>query len=91
MTIGPWTVRLQRIASIGVTNADKFIRRFGQRLRDLRNERGYSQEELAARCDLDRTYISGIERGKRNVSLRVTYQIAKALGVDMARLFKGLS
>ncbi|MBI3836500.1 MAG: helix-turn-helix transcriptional regulator [Planctomycetia bacterium] len=64
--------------------------RFGQRIRALRAERGLSQEALADKCRLDRTYISGIERGRRNVSLRNIDVIAKALGVSTAELFKGL-
>jgi len=43
--------------------------RFGKRIRELRQARGWSQETLGFESDLDRTYISGIERGLRNVSL----------------------
>lgn len=64
--------------------------RFGQRLRELRNAKGLSQEAFAAACGLDRTYISGIERGRRNVSLRNIEVIAKALGVSLSELMKGL-
>lgn len=64
--------------------------RFGRRLRDLRNELGQSQEEFAHRCGLDRTYISGIERGRRNVSLRNLEVIAGALGLTLSELMDGL-
>jgi transcriptional regulator with XRE-family HTH domain len=64
--------------------------RFGQRVRDLRKGTGLSQEAFAAKCGLDRTYISGIERGKRNVSLRNIQVIAKALGVSISELMQGL-
>ncbi len=57
------------------------MRRFGKRVRALRDELGISQEELADRADLDRTYIGGIERGERNVSLVNISRVAKALGV----------
>jgi len=60
---------------------------FGQRLRDLRTARGLSQEALALACDLDRTYIGGIERGERNVSLVNIHKIATALGVPVRELF----
>lgn len=46
-----------------------------------------SQEELAARAGLDRTYVSGIERGRRNPSLRNIQNIAEALGVDLDVMF----
>jgi len=62
---------------------------FGKRVRHLRNELGVSQEEFASMCHLDRTYISSIERGKRNVALVNIEKIANALGVDIADLFTG--
>jgi transcriptional regulator with XRE-family HTH domain len=60
---------------------------FGQRVRELRSEKGLSQEGLALACDLDRTYIGGIERGERNVSLVNIQKIAAALGVPIRELF----
>lgn len=45
--------------------------KFGQRVKELRLTNGYSQEKLAELSDLDRTYIPGIESGKRNLSLMV--------------------
>ena len=60
---------------------------FGQRVRELRAEKGLSQEGLAEACDLDRTYIGGIERGERNVSLLNIKKIADALGVPVKDLF----
>ncbi len=61
--------------------------KFGQQIKTLRKARNLTQEELAERCSLDRTYISGIERGIRNVSLRNIEVLAQALGVSMAALF----
>lgn len=66
---------------------DKQLSAFGLRLRELRIERGLSQEELGLLADLDRTYISGIERGTRNVGLINVFRIAKALNVPPAALF----
>lgn len=60
---------------------------FGQAIRDVRNRRGVSQEGLALQCGLDRTYISGIERGTRNPSLTNILKIAAALEVGPAELF----
>jgi transcriptional regulator with XRE-family HTH domain len=59
---------------------------FGQAIRELREERGLSQEALAHACDLDRTYISGIERGVRNPSLTNILKLAKALDTRAADL-----
>ncbi len=55
---------------------------FGARLREVRKQKGFSQESLALACGLDRTYIGGVERGKRNISLINIHKIASALGVS---------
>lgn len=70
-------------------SADMLVR-FGKRLREKRNELGLSQEAFAAKCGLDRTYISGIERGRRNVSLLNIEAIAKALSTSVSELTAGL-
>ncbi len=54
---------------------------FGERLRSIRKDKGLSQETLALKCELDRTYIGGVERGERNISLLNIYKIADALGI----------
>jgi transcriptional regulator with XRE-family HTH domain len=64
--------------------------RFGRRLRGLRQRANLSQEEFAEKCDLDRTYISGIERGKRNVALRNIEAIAHALNITISELLRGV-
>ena len=64
---------------------------FAKNLRRIRNEAGLSQEELAYRAGLHRTYISSIERGQRNVSLENIFAIAKALKVTPADLVKLIS
>lgn len=63
---------------------------FGLHLKRMRMERRLSQEELGLIADLDRTYISGIERGVRNVSLTTIFRIAKALDVPVSALFTDL-
>ena len=60
---------------------------FGERVREFRKQRQLSQETLALACDLDRTYIGGVERGERNISLINIYKIAEALNVDARELF----
>ncbi|AII58864.1 DNA-binding protein [Dehalococcoides mccartyi CG4] len=62
--------------------------RFGERIRDLRKKAGVSQEELADRAGVHRTYLGGIERGERNPSLKNIYAIARALKVPVSDLFK---
>jgi transcriptional regulator with XRE-family HTH domain len=64
--------------------------RFGRRLRVLRLGMQLSQEALALECDLDRTYVSGIERGRRNVSLRNITALARVLNVSLSQLFEGV-
>jgi transcriptional regulator with XRE-family HTH domain len=66
------------------------LARFGRRVRELRKARRLSQEDFAAECGLDRTYISGIERGRRNVSLRNIELIAKTFRVSLSDLFRSL-
>jgi transcriptional regulator with XRE-family HTH domain len=68
---------------------DIFIR-FGKRIRKLRKARGFSQETFATHCGLDRTYIGGIERGERNISLRNIEIIAKALNKTISELTRDL-
>ena len=63
---------------------------FGNQLKDLRRSQKISQEELAFRSGLHRTYISSVERGKRNISLINIAKLAKALGTDPARLLEGV-
>jgi transcriptional regulator with XRE-family HTH domain len=53
----------------------------GRAVRDLRFAMGLSQEELAARCGLHRTYVGGIERGRRNPTCAILERLARGLGV----------
>lgn len=66
---------------------DKVLSNFGKNLRKHRADAGLSQEALADLCGLDRTYISGIERGLRNVSLINIHLIADALNISVSKLF----
>ena len=66
------------------------VPKFGKRIRELRVAKGLSQEDLAELCDLDRTYVNGIERGKRNVGLKNIGAIALALNVSLSTLFESI-
>jgi transcriptional regulator with XRE-family HTH domain len=61
--------------------------RFGQAVRKARAAAGLTQEELADRCGLDRSYMGGVERGERNPTLSVIEKIAGGLGVTLTELF----
>jgi len=70
--------------------SDDILKRFGDRVRELRKHEGYSQESFADECGLDRTYMGGIERGERNVALRNIGKIAEALGISIAELMRDI-
>ena len=62
--------------------------RFGQRVRSQRLKLGISQEELASRADVHRTYIGMIERAEKNITLENIEKICKALGLTVSEFFK---
>lgn len=66
----------------------EFSRKFGKVLRKMRHERKVSQERLAEMAELDRTFISMIERGKRRATLETAKQLADALGISLAHMIK---
>ncbi len=59
----------------------------GNRIKELRSSRGISQEVLAHEAGLDRTYITSVERGKRNISIVNLEKIAIALNVSLSEFF----
>jgi transcriptional regulator with XRE-family HTH domain len=75
----------------GLRNSQGILRRFGENVRARREAQSLSQEQLAERADLDRTYISGVERGVRNLSLISVVRIAKALKTSASELCEGVS
>ena len=64
----------------------KYLLQVGQNIRDARQVTGLSQEKFALLCKLDRTYISDVERGERNISLLNLRKIAKALKVPLSQI-----
>lgn len=65
----------------------KILIKFGEKVRSLRKERNLSQEELSFKAELHRTYIGMIERSEKNITLINIEKIAKALEVDIKKLF----
>jgi len=64
----------------------EILKQFGERLRFLRNERGLSQEALAAEAGFSRSYYSEIELGKRNISLLNLCKLAKCFHISLREL-----
>jgi len=62
-------------------------RKFGLVLKELRLEKGLSQESLANQSEIDRTYISDIEKGERNISLKIIEKLSGALQISLSELF----
>lgn len=69
---------------------DSTLIQFGRNVARLRAEAGMSQNQLAERADLDRAYLSGIERGARNPGIKTVVRLAQALGVTPDQLCKGV-
>lgn len=67
---------------------DKFLKQFGNNLRELRVQKGLTQEDLAFEAELDLTQIGRIERGVTNTSISIAYKLAKALKVNVKQLFE---
>lgn len=65
-------------------------KQLGERIKELRNEKGLSQEKFALLVDMDRTYFATVESGKRNISLKNIEKIAKGLDITIAQLFEGI-
>ena len=66
---------------------EEIEKQFGERVREIRQAKGLSQEVLAFKTGVHRTYLGGIERGERNPSLKNIAAIAEALGVTLSELF----
>lgn len=62
--------------------------KFGLKVKELRMLEHISQEELAFRCQLSKNYVSDVERGRRNVSLRSIEKFANGLNIEVKELFK---
>ena len=64
----------------------RWVQSFGIAVRQLREQRGWSQEQLAARSELNRSYLGEVERGNAIASIVTAHKLARALGVNVAAL-----
>jgi transcriptional regulator with XRE-family HTH domain len=62
----------------------------GNRIRELRRKKGFSQESFADHCGLHRTYMGGIERGEHNLTIQTALTIARGLGITVSQLLSGI-
>ena len=69
---------------------DSTLADLGRNVARIRAERGFSQDKLAEKAELDRTYLSGIERGVRNPSIKAVLKLCRALGVSIEELCAGV-
>lgn len=77
-------------SSVAGEDRRKILRSFGARIRDVRQREGLSQEDLADRCGLDRTYVGGVERGERNIGLVNIVRLARSLSLSASTLLSGV-
>jgi transcriptional regulator with XRE-family HTH domain len=66
------------------------LQQLGKRIRFLREGKGWSQLTLSLVSEVNRNYLSDLERGRRNPSIKILQQIAEALSIDLTTLFKGI-
>lgn len=64
--------------------------RLGQNLRRAREERGWSQEQLALKCGVHRTYVGGVERAEYNVTILTLRKITRRLGISLQDALRGI-
>ncbi len=73
-----------------MTKRDQTLTAFGRNIARWRLDRGFSQDQLAELADLDRTYLSGIERGVRNPGIKTVLKLRNALGLSLDELCEGI-
>jgi transcriptional regulator with XRE-family HTH domain len=74
-----------------VTSQTAALQTLGRRIRQRREQTGLSQEAMAERCGVHRTYYSAIERGERNVTVLTLLRISRGLGTDIGDLMAGIT
>lgn len=83
----PWTAALIKRTVFGMDKYQKIIELFSKRVRKLRLEHGFSQEDFASQAEIDRSYYGRIERGDANPTLKNIAAIAETLGISIQELF----
>jgi transcriptional regulator with XRE-family HTH domain len=73
-----------------VGSDDRNLKTLGERIRQMRKARGLTQEGLADKAKVDRSYVGGVERGERNLTFTMLCQLSAALDCDVAALTAGL-
>ena len=72
-------------------NENDFLKKFGQRIKELRIETGLSQEKFALKIEMDRTYFSSVEAGRRNISICNIKKIIDGLGISLSDFFENIN
>ena len=67
-----------------------YLVKFGQRIRELRQKTGLSQEKFSLKIGMDRTYYASVENGKRNISIANIQKIADGLNISLSELFSAI-
>jgi transcriptional regulator with XRE-family HTH domain len=68
----------------------KYLEVLGGRIREIRIEKGWTQEDLASEADIDRSYVGGVERGERNITFTMLCRVSAALECKISILTKEL-
>ena len=72
------------------SEVEMVLEKIGARIRELRKAQNLSQEKFALKAEIDRTYLAGIEQGKRNVSMKNMEKIINALGITFNQFFEDI-
>lgn len=83
-------LNVHHIATLIVMQLQEIQKDLGNRIRELRQKKGWSQEEFADRCEVHRSFMGVIERGQTNFTLSTLYKVAAVLETTVSTLLKGI-